>query len=57
MAAKTYEVINGINFGEERRESGDTVKHSELPERSVKWLLSGGHIKPVKEKSNGGKSR
>lgn len=48
-----YRVLSGLNYpgkgGEKRAEAGDVV--SDLPPKSVKWLLSGGYVEPVEEES------
>ncbi len=51
MADKTYIVKTGIDFPPlVRKEAGETVKQSELPKESVKWLLDDGVIEPAKGK-------
>lgn len=44
-----YRALAGINYpgksGEKRAEAGELV--SDLPTKSVKWLLDGGYIEPV----------
>lgn len=41
----TYNVLVGINFPpDNRREPGETVTDTELPSKSVKWLLEQGII-------------
>lgn len=48
----SYKVLTGLNYpadkgGDEKRaDPGDVV--TDLPTKSVKWLLDGGHIEPVK---------
>lgn len=48
---RTYVVVIGINYatptGEKRVEPGDKV--SDLPAKSVNWLLESGAIKEVKD--------
>jgi hypothetical protein len=47
---RTYAVVIGINYktvdGEKRAEPGDRV--SDLPPKSVRWLVEAGAIKEVK---------
>jgi hypothetical protein len=47
--SKAYEVLNGLNYpikgGEKRAEPGDVV--TDLPAKSIDWLLDRGHIKLV----------
>lgn len=43
--AKSYEVIIGVDYGDSRAEPGDVV--SDLPAKSVTWLLDQGVIKPA----------
>lgn len=51
MADKTYTVLVGIDFPPlQRREAGETVKESELPKGSSKWLIEDGSIEPAKTK-------
>lgn len=51
MADRTFTVKVGIDFPPlVRREPGETVKESELPKESVKWLLDDGAIEPRKKK-------
>jgi len=49
--SKAYEVINGLDYpvkgGTKRAEPGDVA--TDLPPKSIPWLLDGGHIKPVTE--------
>ena len=39
---KKYRVVRGIDYGRKRAEPGDLV--SDLPEKSIGWLLAQGHI-------------
>jgi hypothetical protein len=51
VADKTYKVVIGIDFPPlQRREAGETVKESELPKGSSKWLVADGCITPAKTK-------
>lgn len=43
----TYRVLNGLNYGDTRREPGDLA--DDIPVQSVKWLLQQGHIEAVEE--------
>ena len=49
--AREYEVLTGLNYptanGEVRVEPGKVV--SDLPAKSVSWLLAEGHIKPKED--------
>ena len=49
--SKAYEVVDGLDYptkgGEKRAEPGDVV--TDLPAKSIDWLLERGHIKLVKE--------
>lgn len=49
--ARTYVVLKGINYktptGEKRAEVGDRV--SDLPARSVRWLVEDGAIREDKD--------
>ncbi len=49
--SKAYRVLVGLNYpakgGEKRAEPEDVV--TDLPAKSVDWLLEGGYIEPVKE--------
>jgi hypothetical protein len=52
----TYRVLRGIDYPPSKRaEPGDVV--SDLPERSVKWLLSAGCIAEVDEPKSKGRKR
>lgn len=48
---KQYRVLTGLNYptkaGEQRAEQGDVV--SDLPAKSVPWLLEQGHIEPAED--------
>lgn len=51
MADTTYTVKIGLDFPPlVRKEAGETVKESELPKESVKWLVADGVIEPRKTK-------
>jgi len=41
----TYKVLVGIEYGDKRAEEGDTV--SDIPQKSVSWLLEQGLIAEV----------
>lgn len=43
-SSQTYLVRNGFNTPDDRYEIGDTVKESEIPKKSLKWLLEDGTI-------------
>lgn len=47
MAAKKYEVLTGLNYGQTRREPGDIA--DDIPAKSVAWLLESGAIRLVKD--------
>lgn len=52
MTAKRYRVVTGLDYpgkggAGKRAEPGDVV--SDLPVKSVPWLLEQGHIEPVEE--------
>lgn len=44
-----YLVLDGINFppDDTRRDRGQRVKASELPEKSLHWLVRDGHLVPL----------
>lgn len=47
-----YEVVRGIDYPpNKRKEPGQTVKASELPDSAAKWLLEGGAIKRKRKKA------
>ena len=39
---KKFRVLNGLNYGDKRREPGDIV--DDIPKKSLWWLLEQGHI-------------
>ncbi len=45
----TYKVLVGIDYGDKRAEAGDTV--SDLPTKSVSWLLEQGIIESIDDSS------
>lgn len=45
--AKAYEVVVGIDYGDKRAEPGDVV--TDIPAKSVTWLVNQGVIRPAKE--------
>ena len=49
--SKAYRVLVGLNYpakgGEKRAEPEDVV--TDLPAKSLPWLLEGGYVEPVKE--------
>jgi hypothetical protein len=51
IAKQAYEVVTGLNYptkaGEKRAEPGDVV--TDLPAKSIEWLLEQGHIKPEED--------
>ena len=52
----TYRVLRGIDYPPSKRaEPGDVV--SDLPERSVKWLLAAGVVEEVDEPKAKGRKR
>lgn len=46
-----YRALTGLNYpgkdGEKRVEAGEVV--TDLPAKSVRWLLAGGHIEEVED--------
>lgn len=45
-----HKVLVGLSYAGKRAEAGDTV--SDIPSRSVPWLVEQGLIEPVEGKSN-----
>ena len=45
----TYKVLVGIDYSDKRAEAGDTV--SDLPTKSVSWLLEQGIIESIDDSS------
>ncbi len=45
--AKAYKVIIGVDYGDKRAEPGEVV--TDLPVKSVTWLLDQGVIQPAGE--------
>ena len=45
----TYKVLVGIDYSDKRAEAGDTV--SDLPTKSVSWLLEQGVIESIDDSS------
>lgn len=42
-----YRVLNGLSYKGKRADAGQVV--SDLPAKSVRWLLEQGHIEPAGE--------
>lgn len=57
MEAKRYRVVRGLDYPVKgrvkRADPGDIV--TDIPEKSLPWLLKQGHIEPVEE--GGGEKR
>ena len=51
----TYKVLVGIDYSDKRAEAGDTV--SDLPTKSVSWLLEQGIIESIDDSSTAKNSR
>jgi hypothetical protein len=55
---KVYKVITGIDYrtsdGEKRANPGDKVNESDLPKRSISWLVTQGIIVQVEGKKSSG---
>lgn len=52
-SSKTYVVRCGFNTPDDRFEPGDTVRESQIPKKSLKWLLEDGTIEePTVEASD-----
>ena len=45
----TYKILVGIDYGDKRAEAGDNI--SDLPTKSISWLLEQGIIESVDDSS------
>jgi hypothetical protein len=43
----TYKVLTGIDLPDKRVEAGDTVSETDIPKRSLKWLVDQSVIEKV----------
>lgn len=43
----TYKVLTGVDLPDKRVEAGDTVSESDIPKRSLKWLVDQSIIEVV----------